>query len=145
MDKNEALKLLLKYLTSVQNDFVIHPDFIVDMKKLLKNELKGVEIKFFQQMVTQLDNIIHFGKNVHTVANNEILSGIGRDSDGQPWDLYSIHLNSGGSFNIRFIIKFDENTTPYLLHAFYERKGKRKTDYTIPKKVSQKRFLELKN
>ena len=145
MNKNEALKLLLEYLTSVQNDFVIHPDFIEDMKILLKKELKGVEVKFFQQMVTQLENINHFRKKVHTVANNEILSGIGRDSNGQPWELYSIHLTLGGNFNVRFIIKFDESTTPYLLYAFYERKGKKKTDYTIPVKISQKRYLELKD
>lgn len=52
MNKDEALKLLLDYLSPIQNDFVIHQCFLKDMMGLLKKELKGSETKFFQQMVT---------------------------------------------------------------------------------------------
>ena len=143
MNTNEALKLLLDYLSPLQNyGFKIHPDFIKDIKGILKKELKGSEGKFFQQMVTQLDNIKCSGKNVHKIDGNEILSGVGNDAEGHPWDLYSIHLSSD-KYNIRFILKFDEQSVPYLLYAFYERTGKRKTDYTVPKKISNERFLEL--
>lgn len=145
MNTNEALKLLLKYLLPFQSDdIMIHPDFLKDIKNLLKKELKGSEAKFFQQMVTQLDNIKQSGKNVHKIDGNEILSGVGNDANGQPWDLYSIHLSSD-KYNIRFIVKFNEQSTPCLLYAFYERTGKRKTDYTVPKKISKERFLELHN
>lgn len=142
MNKDEALKLLLDYLSPIQNDFVIHQCFLKDMMGLLKKELKESETKFFQQMVTQLDNIKHSGKDIHNIDGNEILRGVGNDSQGAPWDLYSIHLCSD-KYNVRFIVKFDELSTPYLLYAFYERSGKRKTDYTIPIKISKERFLDL--
>lgn len=143
MNTNEALKLLIKYLSPLQNnDLIIHPDFLKDIKDLLKKDLKGSESEFFQQMVTQLDNIKQSGKNVHMIDGNEILRGVGNDAEGHPWNLYSIHLSSD-KYNIRFIVKFDERSLPYLLHAFYERTGKRKTDYTVPKKISKERFLEL--
>ena len=111
MNKDEALKLLLDYLSPIQNDFVIHQCFLKDMMGLLKKELKGSETKFFQQMVTQLDNIKHSGKDIHNIDGNEILRGVGNDSQGVPWDLYSIHLCSD-KYNVRFIVKSDELSTP---------------------------------
>lgn len=144
MNKDEALRLLSEYLSSRQNDFVIHPEFIREIKGLLKKEIKGSEAKFFQQMITQLDNIKLSGKNVHKIDGNEILSGVGNDALGNPWSLYSIHLSSD-RYNVRFIIKFDDQSVPFLLYAFYERTGKRKTDYTVPIKISKERFLEIRN
>lgn len=144
MNKDEALRLLSEYLSLRQNDFVIHPEFIRKIKGLLKKEIKGSEAKFFQQMITQLDNIKLSGKNVHKIDGNEILSGVGNDALGNPWSLYSIHLSSD-RYNVRFIIKFDDQSVPFLLYAFYERTGKRKTDYTVPIKISKERFLEIRN
>lgn len=43
--------------------------------------------------------------------------------------LYSMHL-AGKGFNIRILYSFLPNRKPVLLLAFYEREGKRKTDYT---------------
>lgn len=144
MNKDEALRLLSEYLSLRQNDFVIHPEFIREIKGLLKKEIKGSEAKFFQQMITQLDNIKLSGKNVHKIDGNEILSGVGNDALGNPWSLYSIHLSSD-RYNVRFIIKFDDQSVPFLLYAFYELTGKRKTDYTVPIKISKERFLEIRN
>lgn len=144
MNQKEALESLSEYLNSSQNDFVIHPEFIKEIKDLLKKEIKGSEAKFFQQMTTQLDNINLSGKNVHKIDGNEILSGVGNDSQGNPWSLYSIHLSSD-RYNVRFIIKFNDQSVPFLLYAFYERAGKRKTDYSTPIKISKQRFIELNN
>lgn len=144
MNKDEALRLLSEYLSLRQNDFVIHPEFIREIKGLLKKEIKGSEAKFLQQTITQLDNIKLSGKNVHKIDGNEILSGVGNDALGNPWSLYSIHLSSD-RYNVRFIIKFDDQSVPFLLYAFYERTGKRKTDYTVPIKISKERFLEIRN
>ena len=144
MNKDEALRLLSEYLSLRQNDFVIHPEFIREIKGLLKKEIKGSEAKFFQQTITQLDNIKLSGKNVHKIDGNEILSCVGNDALGNPWSLYSIHLSSD-RYNVRFIIKFDDQSVPFLLYAFYERTGKRKTDYTVPIKISKERFLEIRN
>ena len=56
MNKDEALRLLSEYLSLRQNDFVIHPEFIREIKGLLKKEIKGSEAKFFQQMIIKFDN-----------------------------------------------------------------------------------------
>ena len=41
------------------------------------------------------------------------------------------------------MMAFDEKDTPKFLVAFYERAGKKKTDYTQYKKVLDSRFEEV--
>ena len=60
----------------------------------------------------------------------------------QDRDYYSLHL-SGKNFNFRLLMAFDEKDTPKFLVAFYERAGKKKTDYTQYKKVLDSRFEEV--
>lgn len=141
MKTKDALQMLHDYL-SEYNDFKIHPLFLKELGKCLKKDLKGVEADFLEKMATQLSHIKNSKKMVYRINGNEILSGIGNDSQGQPLELYSIHMSSK-TYNIRFLIKFDENATPYLLCAFYERAGKQITDYTIYKETAINRFLEL--
>lgn len=143
MNIDEALRLLLEYLSPFRDYFIIHQDFIHDIANCLKKELKGSESDFFDQMIAQLDYIKQFGKNVYQVNGNEILRGVGNDSNDCPWNLYSIHMSSK-KYNMRFIIKFDEQSTPFLLYAFFERSGKKKTDYTTPIQISKERYLALK-
>lgn len=47
------------------------------------------------------------------------------------------------NFNFRLLMVFDEKDTPKFLVAFYERAGKKKTDYTQYKKVLDSRFEEV--
>ena len=44
----EALEILSGYLLKYDEKFIFHPEFIEDVRKLLRNELKGQEKKFFQ-------------------------------------------------------------------------------------------------
>lgn len=60
----------------------------------------------------------------------------------QDRDYYSLHL-SGKNFNFRLLMAFDEKDTPKFLVAFYERAGKKKTDYAQYKKVLDSRFEEV--
>ena len=57
-------------------------------------------------------------------------------------DLYSMHLESK-NFNYRILFSFMENGET-LLHLFYERQGKRHTDYSRHTPIAQIRLQELK-
>lgn len=141
MNTKDAIQQLISYFKKYGDIFIIHPEFLKELSSLLKKELKGNEKKFFQKFVTQLDNIVNFKRQVYTVDGNEILKA-GNDEHGNPFELYSIHISSN-NYNIRFIISFTESSSPVFLTAFYERGGKRKTDYTIPKQIAKTRIREL--
>lgn len=57
--------------------------------------------------------------------------------------LFSMHL-AGRNFNIRILYSFLPNRQPVLLLAFYERGGKRKTDYTPYKEPALSRLKQIK-
>jgi len=141
MNTEKALQLLSSYLKDFNKSFIIHPAFINELMKLLKKELRGQEADFFKKMVTQLNNIITFKKSVYTVDSNEILMA-GNDENGSAWELFSIHIQSN-TYNVRFIVSFDNNSCPILLTVFYERAGKRKTNYTEPCRIAKIRKSEL--
>lgn len=143
MNTKDALALLIRYLKKYSNNFILHPDIIGEFKQLLKKDLKGNEDAFFNQLITQLNHIMSYKKEVNQVSQNEILSNVGNDTNGDPYELYSIHIDRGSSINIRLIISFNKNETPLLLTVFNERGGKRRTDYTEPIKKAKKRKDEL--
>lgn len=132
MNTKEALKELRKML----GEFPAHPRFIDEVFSLLKKQLKGKESRFFNILVTQLKNIRDFGIMVHTIDSNEKIHG----GDGH---FYSIHLKQS-QFNIRFIVYIFDDGTAYLLTAFYERSGKKVSDYTNHIPVLAARLEELK-
>lgn len=143
MNTKDALQLLRKYLEDYK-DFIIHPLFLDELGRCLKKDLKDCEADFLNKMSIQLSHIKESKTFVNNINGNEILNGMGNDSHGIPLNIYSIHMSSK-SYNMRFLVKFDENMTPYLLCAFYERSGKRKTDYTTYKGTVISRFEELHN
>lgn len=80
---------------------------------------KGIEASFFSLLVARLRLLAVEG--VKAVRHKEFeLIGNG---------IYSMHLARKG-YNIRILYGFLPNGEPALLLAFYERGGKRKTDYT---------------
>lgn len=119
MNTKEALALLKE---SLLGDFNIHPRFLSELTSLLKKELKGKEKQFFKLFAVQLKNLCTFGIMAHTVDDNEKLKGF----DGH---YYSIHLQQK-QFNIRMLVHISDNNTISLLSVFYERTGKKSTDYT---------------
>lgn len=132
MNTKEALQLLKNYL----EDFKIHPRFFRELSSLLKKELKGKEAKFFKSLVTQLKNIQDFGVLVHTIDGNEKILGM----DGH---FYSIHF-SQSQFNIRFLVHISDDNIASLLVAFYERGGKKATDYSQYTQILLSRLNEIK-
>lgn len=128
-------KEIQKTLTRLFANFILHAQFIKEIKDLLKKDLRGKESPFFQSLTTQLNNIKSFGRLVYRVDNNEILKG----GDGH---YYSIHLENK-QFNVRMIVYIRDDGIPYFLCCFYERAGKRRTDYTAYTSVMQQRLEEL--
>ncbi len=131
MNTNEAIQQLLNYL----QDFKVHPRFIKELSSLLKKELKGKEKKFFNILITQLKNIQEFKTMIHTVDSNEKLLGY----DG---NFYSIHLQQS-QFNVRFLVHITDGDIE-LLVAFYERGGKKATNYSQYEGILEDRLNDLK-
>lgn len=127
-------KDILEIMEKLFSGFLFHPKFIGEMHSLLKKELSGKEGQFFKMLGTQLSNIRNFGPMIHTIDNNEKLKGLTRT-------YYSIHLQNN-QFNVRLIIYF-HNNNPLFLCAFYERKGKRYTDYSNYKKNLDLRLNQM--
>ena len=129
MNKDEAFKLLEIYL----GNFRTHPLFIEELQNLLKKDLKGKEGQFFSMLVTQLGNLKAFGVAISQVDGHEKLRGC---------DFYSIHI-SRKEFNIRILAYITRSGESYLLSAFYEREGKKKTDYSEKIKVLESRLNNM--
>lgn len=132
MNTKEALSILIREL----GEFPVHPRFMDELISLLKKELKGKEARFFKLLITQLKNVKDFGIMVHTVDNNEKIHG----GDGH---FYSIHLQQS-QFNVRLLVYICDDGTAYFLSAFYERSGKRASDYTKNITVLSTRLEEMK-
>ena len=133
MNKKDAFLLLKKYLDEYTFDF--HPRFFNELSKLLASDLKGKEGRFFKLLVTQLKNMQTFGVMVHTVDSNEKLHAF----DGH---FYSIHLQQS-QFNIRILVHISDYGKCILLCAFYERGGKKSTDYTNYISVLHERLKDM--
>ena len=135
MNKKQVLAELIKNLEKyLEKGYVFHPKFMQEFQALLKNAT-GNEKEIFALLVKQLDFLKELGTNVYKADSNEIIKY-------QDRDYYSLHL-SGKNFNLRLLMAFDEKDTPKFLVAFYERAGKKKTDYTQYKKVLDSRFEEI--
>lgn len=130
MNTRDAIHQLLIYL----EDFQVHPRFIKELSALLKKELKGKEQKFFTLLITQLKNIQEFGSMIYMIDSNEKLF---KNKE----IFYSIHLQQA-QFNVRLLIHISD-TNAQLLAAFYERSGKKSTDYTQYIEVLEHRLDEL--
>lgn len=131
MKTKEILELMAKLFA----DLKMHPLFLKEIRQLLSKELRGKESNFFKILSTQLHNIEVFGTMIHTVDSNEKLKN---------WDktFYSIHLQQQ-QFNIRLLIYITDDHMPLFLCAFYERSGKKKTDYTTYKSVLESRLNQM--
>ena len=135
MNKKQVLAELVKNLEECsERGYVFHPKFMNEFQVLLKNAT-GNEKEIFTLLVKQLNFLKELGTNVCKADSNEIIKY-------QDRDYYSLHL-SGKNFNFRLLMAFDEKDTPKFLVAFYERAGKKKTDYAQYKKVLDSRFEEV--
>lgn len=107
----------------------------MNKKQVLAELVKNLEECSERGYVFHPKFMYEFQVLLKNATGNEIIKN-------QDRDYYSLHL-SGKNFNFRLLMAFDEKDTPKFLVAFYERAGKKKTDYTQYKKVLDSRFEEV--
>lgn len=135
MNKKEVLfKLTQDIEEYLELGFQFHPLFMKEFKKLL-SDARGNEKEIFSLLIKQLNFVKLLTNQVFTADGNEIIKYLNRE-------YYSLHL-SGKSFNLRLLMTFNESNVPFFLAAFYERSGKRNSDYTQWKKVLAGRYAEM--
>lgn len=93
----------------------------------------GNELKIFRLLTVRLQ---YLTQNGVLACQHEEFEPIG---DG----IYSMHL-AGKGFNIRILYSFMLNKEPVLLLCFYERAGKRKTNYTPYISAARERLISEK-
>lgn len=108
---------VLSWLCSILGELLYTREFFQELVELIAET--GIESKFFTTLVRQLKMLTMLG--AQAVQSKEFES-IGNG-------LFSMHL-AGNGYNIRVLYSFLQNKQPILLLSFYERGGKRKTDYT---------------
>lgn len=135
MNKNKLLELIRSNLEKYLNyGFRFHFRFMNEFKELLLNT-SGHESELFALLVKQLNFVKLMGTNVDKADSNEKLSHV-------QGDYYSLHLQAK-VFNIRLLMTFDTNKNPVFLASFFERSGKRVTNYTKWIPVIEERFKEM--
>lgn len=127
MDKDSVLNLLVSFL----GDICRSSQLISEILDLIAET--GCEKTFFKTLVLRLRMLARFGAQATQAKEFESIG------DG----LFSMHL-TGRNYNIRILYSFLQNRKPALLLAFYERAGKRKTDYTPYMEPAKARLQELK-
>ena len=119
------MQLLLQALGS----FDLCPSMVSELLCIIAGS--GYELRFLKLFLARLEYLSRLG--VHAIAHEEF-ENLGNG-------LFSMHL-SGQGFNIRILFSFLPNADPSLLLCFYERGGKRKTNYTPYIEPAMNRFKE---
>ena len=127
MNKDRVLESLIVLL----NGILFHENFLPELIGLIAE--KGVEKQIFKLLSKQL---ILLNRNGILVTNAKEFENIGSG-------LFSMHL-TGSGFNLRILFAFLPNSQPVLLLPFYERAGKRKTDYSGYIEPALTRFNEMR-
>lgn len=126
MNKDAVLACLEEYLGA----FRCHASLFAEIAGLVAKS--GYERSFFTLLIMQLRVLASQGQDAIRFPGFERL----KHSDGE---LYSMHLD-GRDFNLRILYSFLPDHTPVLLTAFFERGGKRTSDYTPYIPAAQERL-----
>lgn len=111
---------ILSYLEEYLGTFRCHTNLFDDIVDIIARS--GYERSFFALLVVQLRILAAQGQNAIQFPGFERLKHAGGE-------LYSMHLD-GRDFNLRILYSFLPDHTPVLLTTFFERGGKRTSDYT---------------
>lgn len=132
MNKVRARQLFAKMFAGLK-DVYFHPDLLNDIESLIFGS--GRENEFFSLLLAHITLLCEQKLSLIRSSHKsfEALIGIG---------LYSMHLQKR-DFNIRMIFSFSDHNEIVLLHAFYERSGKRKTEYSAHIPISQERLKQM--
>lgn len=110
-------ELILKLLNRLLGSIRFFDGFVAEFCRLIAGA--GVEERVIALLTTRLRQLGQLGLQATRLEEFEPIEG----------GVYSMHL-SGRNFNLRILYGFLPNREPVLLLPFYERGGKRKTDYT---------------
>lgn len=122
-------KDILARLREAFADIDIHPRMIEELMELIAES--GVELQFLNLLLTRLKQLKANGAQAVKMEEFESLGD----------RLFSMHL-AKANFNIRILYTFLPNRKPCLLLCFYERSGKRATDYTNKIPTALNRYSE---
>ena len=111
---------ILAYLGEYLGTFRCHANLFGDIVDIIARS--GYERSFFALLIVQLRILAAQGQNAIQFPGFERL----KHAEGE---LYSMHLD-GRDFNLRILYSFLPDHTPVLLTTFFERAGKRTSDYT---------------
>lgn len=129
MDRIEAAGNIEKELEY----FKMHPDFEKDLIGL--DLFSSPDPRFLTELKTCLFLLRTLGYRAHVELKSKF------EKLKYAPGLYSMRIRTSAK-NIRIIYSIQRDGT-ILLCGFYERAGKRKTDYTTPIKTAQSRLKEL--
>ena len=107
---------ILNSIPNILGSFDLYPDIEQEILSYIVGS--GYEQQFFKLLISRLRILSLQGLNA---VKHEEFENIGKG-------LFSLHL-SGKGFNLRILYAFLPNKKPTLLCCFYERAGKRKTQY----------------
>lgn len=113
MNRDEVLRYWMNCFSSIEVSDYLVPELV---SLIAESGSESAIFRILIMRITMLQSL-----TVNAVQHKEFES-IG---DG----LFSMHL-AGKGFNIRILYSFLPDRSPVLLLAFYERGGKRKTDYS---------------
>lgn len=128
MNKKKALSQLILMLS--RSGFIIYQKMIDELMSIVGNS--GVEDKVFSIFSARLEFLTNHGN--HAQICHKEFEHIGEG-------IYSMHI-AVDPLNIRILYAFRDPNTILLL-AFYERGGKKHTDYTYKISEARKRLEEL--
>lgn len=113
--------------------FCIHEKFIDELAYILRSS--GIERSFFKKLEFCLRFLSLYGAQA---VQHEEFESIGSG-------IFSMHVDGKG-YNVRILYGFLHDQSPALLLAFFERSGKRKTDYQshIAPAVSRLEMMEVR-
>lgn len=131
MNKKDALKSLAGLLES----FICHRRLINELMGIVSGS--GIELRFFELLLTRLQFLSKHGRFASSSQGHKEFECI-NDT------ISSMHL-AGNGFNVRILYAFLSDEAPVLLLAFYEREGKRKTNYSTYITPATERLKEMEN
>ena len=139
MNKRKAQELLIEYLTEYDREgFHFHFKFIEEMLTIVNKNAVGHENQLYQILVKQCSYVKTMGRMVHEADSNEILKEMKTEQE-----YYSLHIKDK-VLNVRLLMTFDQNGSVFFLAAFFEKGGKKISDYSKWKNVIQRRYIQMK-
>ena len=113
MNRKQVIEMLL----SVLGSFRLSERFTKELIEIITGS--GYEERFLKLLIARLTTLTYNGVNAIRYKEFERINEV----------IFSMHISSRG-FNIRVLYSFLKNGDPVLLLPFYEREGKKKTDYS---------------